>query len=104
MKPTAILINASRGAVLDQNGLAHVLNKKSIACAGLYVFARELIDPDDPLLKFENVNFSPHIAGGSMEALNATSMMVAMEVNLVLRGEVPRNLVNRAQLEKRGFI
>jgi D-3-phosphoglycerate dehydrogenase len=104
MKPTAILINASRGAVLDQNDLAHVLNKKSIACAGLDVFAREPIDPDDPLLKFENVVFSPHIAAGSMEALNATSMMVAMEVNLTLRGEVPRNLVNRDQLEKRGFI
>jgi D-3-phosphoglycerate dehydrogenase len=104
MKPTAILINASRGAVLDQDDLAHVLNKKGIACAGLDVFAREPIDPNDPLLKFENVVFSPHIAGGSMEALNATSMMVATEVNLVLRGEVPRNLVNRDQLEKRGFI
>ena len=39
-----------------------------------------------------------------MQALNATSMNVAMEVSLVLRGKVPRNLVNRDQLQKRGFI
>ena len=104
MKPTAILINASRGPVINQGDLAEALEKRSIAFAGLDVFAREPIDPDDPLLELENVVLSPHIAGGSAEALNATSMAVVMEVSRVLRGEVPRNLVNRDQLEKLGFI
>ncbi|MCJ7610593.1 hydroxyacid dehydrogenase [Candidatus Bathyarchaeota archaeon] len=104
MKPSAILINASRGAIVDQNDLAEALKEKTIASAGLDVFDREPIDPYDALLELENVVLSPHIAGGSMQALNATSMNVAMEVSLVLRGKVPRNLVNRDQLQKRGFI
>jgi D-3-phosphoglycerate dehydrogenase / 2-oxoglutarate reductase len=104
MKTTAILINASRGPVINQGDLAEALEKRSIAFAGLDVFAREPIDPDDPLLELENVVLSPHLAGGSAEALNATSMAVVMEVSRVLRGEVPRNLVNRDQLEKLGFI
>ena len=104
MKPSAILINASRGAIVDQNDLAEALKEKTIASAGLDVFDREPIDPYDALLELENVVLSPHIAGGSMQALNATSMTVAMEVSLVLRGKVPRNLVNRDQLQKRGFI
>jgi len=86
--------------VINQGDLAEALEKRSIAFAGLDVFAREPIDPDDPLLELENVVLSPHIAGGSAEALNATSMAVVMEVSRVLRGEVPRNLVNRDKLEK----
>jgi D-3-phosphoglycerate dehydrogenase len=104
MKPSAILINASRGAVVDQDALSMALTEKRIAAAGLDVFAEEPVDSSDSLFGLENVVLSPHIAGGSQEALDATSMVVAEEVSRVLRGQVPRNLVNRDQLQKRGFI
>lgn len=103
MKPTAYLINASRGGVIVEEALIKALREGRIAGAGLDVFAEEPIKPDNPLLSFDNVIFSPHIAGGSKEALNNVSLMVCEETLRILKGEAPVNLVNKRQLEARGY-
>lgn len=103
MKPTAYLINASRGPVIDEEALMRALREK-IAGAGLDVFTKEPIDSENPLLKIDNVIVTPHCAGNSEDALNATSLMVSQEAVRILRGEIPKNLVNRSQLSKRGYL
>jgi len=104
MKPTAYLINASRGLVIDEEALIRALRENKIAGAGLDVFTKEPIDLENPLLKFDNVVITPHCAGNSEEALRATSLMVSEEVVRILRDQVPKNLVNRSQLLKRGHL
>jgi len=95
MKPTAYIINASRGPVIDKDALIRALKEKKIAGAGLDVFTKEPIDLENPLLKFDNVIVTPHCAGNSAEALKATSLMVSEEVVRILRGQIPKNLVNK---------
>ena len=63
MKPSAILINTSRGEVVDEAALYEALRDRRIAGAGLDVFEQEPVDPGNPLLKLENVVVSPHSAG-----------------------------------------
>ena len=63
MKPTAIIINTSRGEVVDETALYDALSQKKIAGAGLDVFNKEPVDPNNPLLKLYNVVLSPHTAG-----------------------------------------
>jgi phosphoglycerate dehydrogenase-like enzyme len=63
MKPTAIIINTSRGEVVDEVALHQALKDKRIAGAGLDVFEKEPVDPNNPLLKLDNVVVSPHTAG-----------------------------------------
>jgi D-3-phosphoglycerate dehydrogenase len=104
LKPTAYLINASRGPVVNEKALIRALQEKKIAGAGLDVFTKEPIDLENPLLKFDNVIVTPHCAGNSLDALNAISMMVSEEAVRILQGELPKNLVNRAQLTKKGYL
>jgi len=104
MKPTAYLINTSRGAVVDEKALIEALKDRKIAGAGLDVFVKEPIDVKNPLLKLDNVLLSPHCAGNSQEALNATSLKVSQEAARILSDEAPENLVNRRQLEERGYL
>ena len=63
MKSTAVLINTSRGPVVDEAALIEALQQGRIAGAGLDVFEREPVDPNNPLLKMENVVVTPHSAG-----------------------------------------
>ena len=63
MKPTAIVINTSRGPVVDEAALIEALQKKVIAGAGIDVFEKEPTDPTNPLFKLDNVVLSPHSAG-----------------------------------------
>lgn len=65
MKPSAYLVNASRGGVVDQSALVSALQKGTIAGAGLDVFEMEPVPFDDPLLQLPNVVLSPHSGGGS---------------------------------------
>jgi D-3-phosphoglycerate dehydrogenase len=104
MKPTACLINASRGAVVCEKDLIEALRERKIAGAGLDVFQDEPIDSRNPLLGLPNVIVSPHCAGNSEEAMHTTSLMVSEETVEILRDEVPKNLVNKFQLEKNGYL
>jgi len=94
MKKTAILVNCSRGAVVKEADLIEALERGLIAGAGLDVFEREPISPDSPLIAMENVILTPHIGASTREAIDATSMTLVEETVRILRGAVPRNLVN----------
>lgn len=63
MKPAAVLINTSRGPVVDEEALIEALREGRIAGAGLDVFEKEPVDPSNPLLSMENVVVTPHSAG-----------------------------------------
>ena len=94
MKPTAYLINTSRGAVIDQRALYKALKERRIAGAALDVFEKEPIDPDDPLLELDNVVLTPHIGSASVETRKKMAMMAAENLVSVLKGVEPPNLVN----------
>jgi len=94
MKPTAYLINTSRGAVVDQRALYRALKERRIAGAALDVFEKEPIDQDDPLLELDNVVLTPHIGSASVETRKKMAMMATENLVSVLRGVEPPNLVN----------
>lgn len=64
MKPTAYIVNVSRGGVIDEPALANALRDHRIAGAGLDVFVQEPVPFDHPYLTLDNVTLTPHIAGG----------------------------------------
>lgn len=87
MKPSAILINTSRGAVVDEPALIKALGGGVIAGAGLDVFEQEPIRPDNPLLKMDNVVLTPHIAAGTVDALRQKMHSVFANLQRFARGE-----------------
>ena len=88
MKPTAILINTSRGEVLDDAALAAALKGKKIAGAAIDVFDPEPPGDDYPLLGFDNVLLSPHMAARTYTAIENMSWVVR-DVVEVLNGRTP---------------
>jgi len=93
MKPTAILVNTSRGPVVDEAALAEALEKRVIAGAGLDVFENEpQVHPK--LLQLENVVLAPHIASASVRTRRKMSMMAAENAVAALEGRRPANLLN----------
>ncbi len=67
MKRDAILVNTSRGSLLDEHALYRALNEGWIAAAGLDVYDEEPIQPNNPLLALDNVVFAPHLAGSTKD-------------------------------------
>lgn len=93
MKPTSILINASRGPVVDEKALAQALKERKIAGAGLDVYENEPeVEPD--LIRMKNVVLAPHIASASYETRLRMTMMAAENLVAGLTGKRPPNLVN----------
>ncbi|HIC87764.1 MAG TPA: D-glycerate dehydrogenase, partial [Aquificae bacterium] len=101
MKPTAILVNTARGAVVDTNALVKALKEGWIAGAGLDVFEQEPLPPDHPLTKLPNVVLAPHIGSATKEARERMTCAVLENLLAFKRGEVPPNLVNPEVVEKR---
>jgi len=92
MKPTAYLINTSRGAVVDEAALVHALEGGKIAGAALDVFENEpLIHPG---LKRSNVVLAPHIASASIETRTKMACMAAENVVALFKGQRPPNMLN----------
>ncbi len=94
LKPGAIVVNTSRGAVIDTAALARALREGRLAGAGLDVFEGEPLAADHPLRETPNTILTPHVAWYSEEARRALKRSVAEEVVRVSRGEWPRSLVN----------
>jgi lactate dehydrogenase-like 2-hydroxyacid dehydrogenase len=87
MKPTAVLVNTSRGPVVDQAALAAALRDGVIAAAGLDVTDPEPIPADDPLLALENCIVLPHIASATLATRGRMAAMAAANLLAGVRGE-----------------
>lgn len=94
MKPTAFLVNAARGEVVDETALARALAGKAIAGAALDVFAAEPLPQAHPFLTLDNVILTPHVAALTQESTEKMSVGTAERLLQLMRGERPAHLAN----------
>lgn len=94
MKPTAFLLNVSRGGVVDEAALAAALAADTIAGAGVDVYSSEPPQPDNPLLTAPNTVLTPHLGASTEEAQVAVAEEAAQQVLEVLDGRPARYAVN----------
>ncbi|MCD6395561.1 MAG: D-2-hydroxyacid dehydrogenase, partial [Planctomycetes bacterium] len=93
MKKTALLINTSRGLLIDEQALAEALNSEKIAGAGLDVLSTEPPEKDNPLLAARNCHITPHIAWATLAARGRLLNVAVDNVRVFLAGK-PQNVVN----------
>ena len=89
MKPTAVLINVGRGALLDEKALAAALRSKKLAAAAVDVFTEEPPPKDHPLFGLDNVILTPHLAGSTRESGMRIMGMAINNIIRVMKGENP---------------
>jgi len=89
MKPTAYLINISRGGVVDQDALVEALRQRRIAGAGLDVFTPEPLSPGHPLTTLDNVVLTPHVGAGTLDAFRTKMRFALGNIRRVVQGEPP---------------
>jgi D-3-phosphoglycerate dehydrogenase len=94
MKPTAILVNTSRGGAIDTDALVNALQEGQILQAGLDVFENEPLPTDHPLVGMDNVILTSHVAWYSKESAKDLQTGAAEEILRVLSGKQPVNWVN----------
>jgi D-3-phosphoglycerate dehydrogenase len=94
MKPSSFLVNAARGAIVDQDALRAALREGRIAGAGLDVFEPERLHADDPLLAEPRLIATPHVAFYSEESILELEVRAAENVAAVLTGRLPASVVN----------
>ncbi|MEG1996596.1 MAG: D-2-hydroxyacid dehydrogenase [Oscillospiraceae bacterium] len=92
MKKSAILINTSRGGVVDEQALANALNNDTISGGAVDVVSYEPIMPDNPLLKAKNCVITPHIAWAGKETRSRLLDVVYLNLKSYLNGEVINNV------------
>jgi D-3-phosphoglycerate dehydrogenase len=98
MKDGVVIINISRGHVIDEAALIDALQSGKVSSAGLDVFEREPLSPESPLLSLDNVILTDHSAYYSQEAVSELKMRTAMNARDVLEGKVPKTVVNNPNL------
>ena len=96
MKPTAYLVNTSRGPIVDTDALVKALDEQSIAGCALDTTDPEPLTEDHPLRERDNVIINPHVAWYSEQAMTGLQAGAPNEVRRVLEGEWPVNVVNKA--------
>lgn len=94
MRPHAILVNCSRGGIVNEAALAEALRSGQIAGAGIDVFDAEPPPADHPLFGLPNCLLSPHVAGVTEAGMKDMALHVAAVIETVSRGEVPKTLLN----------
>ena len=87
MKSSSILINTSRGEIIDEKALISALDSREILGAGLDVFETEPIQPDNPLLKMDNVIVTPHVAGTTWDTWARRSQFAFSNMIRIIDGD-----------------
>jgi D-3-phosphoglycerate dehydrogenase len=98
MRPDAVLVNMSRGAVIDTAALMRALHGGAIGGAALDVYDAQPVPPDSPLFACPRLLMTPHVAAITATSLRQMSVGAAEEMLRILRGERPLNLVNPESL------
>ena len=93
MKPTAVLINACRGPVVDEAALIRAIDQNKIMAAGLDVLEEEPTSPDNPLFQYDNVLITPHLASFTQESGERSRAFAAYNTAKTARGEDPESIV-----------
>ena len=99
MKPRAIFVNTGRGSTVDETAMIRALQEGWIDHAALDVLEHEPPDPDNPLLKMENVTLTAHVASASNRFDVGSRRRVGREISLVFSGRWPLSCVNPSVLE-----
>ncbi|MGY8826690.1 MAG: 2-hydroxyacid dehydrogenase [Candidatus Latescibacterota bacterium] len=94
MKESAYLINIARGPIVDQEALTRALQDHSIAGAGLDVFEKEPIDPNDPILELDNVIVAPHGLAWTDECFTGIGRNAVAAICRLAAGRLPEFIVN----------
>ena len=94
MKPEAYLINSARGAIVDEDALIRALRQKRIAGVATDVLANEPVTSREPLLEFDNVIITPHIAWYSEESIEEARIQAAENVVRFVKGDLPSHPLN----------
>ncbi len=100
MEKRPFLVNTSRGPIIGEKALIKALDEGHISGAGLDVLETEPPDSGNPMLKMENVIFSPHVGFYSEESISELKQRTAKNVADVLKGRKPRSVVNREVMSK----
>jgi D-3-phosphoglycerate dehydrogenase len=100
MKPNAYIVLTSRGGLIDEAALVDALREKRIAGAGIDVWEKEPVQKDHPLLQFDNVIATSHYAWYSEVSIMVLRQRIAEAAADVLRGVMPRSVVNPKILER----
>lgn len=100
MKPGAIVVNVSRGPVVDEAGLIDALQSGRLGGAALDVFSTQPLPGDHPFMRMDNVIVTPHMAGITDDSMMRMGVGAASEAIRVLKGELPVNLRNAEAVER----
>ena len=92
MRPTAYLVNTSRGPIVDEQALLEILREKRIAGAGVDVFSVEPLPLDHPFRKLDNMVITPHLGYVSTDALRAHYGQMVEAIDAWFKGEPPRRI------------